>query len=1105
MIVLKDRVKQITVTEGTGNITFGVTPNGFQSFDSVLSSGNATYYCLENGTAWEVGQGTYLGGNVLSRDTVLDSSTGSKLSLSGRSTGFITYPADRMTYLDNLNELNISLESMNDVGLTAPASGEALLYNGTEWANSSLPVSYTDENSQDAVGGILANSSSVSFSYSDGTPSITATVATSGIIDAMLSSGINSIKIGDGSVTNTEFQYIGSLTSNAQTQLDNKQPLDADLTTIAGLTATTDNFIQSKAGAWASRTIAEVKTDLGLTGTNSGDQDLSPYAPLASPTFTGVPAAPTATGGTSTTQLATTAFVATAVATIDLTPYLTTAAAAVAYQPLDVDLTAIGALTTDAFGRGLLIKTTAAEVRTYIGAGTSSFDGAYSSLSGIPSTFAPSSHNHAASEITSGTMDTARLGSGTANSTTYLRGDQTWQTISSGGITTLNTLTGATQTFAVGTAGTNFLITSVGTTHTFDLPDASATARGVITTGTQTIAGAKTFTGNTVLTQTVATTGSPNLLVLTGASHTTLTASTEATDVNFNLARTVQFSTGALTTQRAMRIQAPTYSFVGASTITTASTLSISGAPVAGTNATITNAYSLYVESGPIRQDAKVSATYDGTYRPFAEYRYGSTSTTYTVFSESSGVFHIGNETSKPVLNVWNSVYSRSRVTIGAVGPDSAAHGKLGVFQGTIDGTGVVFTVCNGYHGINFRFMDDGAITNPATAMIEQRNGTTAQSNSTYTTYTSATSYERLNFKGKAAANFEIGPENGSAGGTLRGLTLGCYPAGTSTVVGWAQFRPNTSTGALEAFYLGPIADSTSVGGNARGTNSIDLQVVRSTAAQVASAAYATIVGGWANTASGQYSIAGGYANVASGYYSVALGVNNTASSNGNVAIGYGNSAGGENSAAIGRDNNCSGRGYAFGYNNSSVGLFSLCLGSGGYASNQYSVCIGATNQTYGDYSIAMGTWAITNRYGQLSKASGCFVGVGDAQSVAFVARNKTTSATPVNLTLDGSTTRLTIPSGKTMSGFLIVKGIKSDGSAKARFVRLVDITNVGGTTTLDVAAETIGTDYNPSGCALAITAENATDDLQINITGPAAETWRWVAVVEGLEIAYGT
>lgn len=45
---------------------------------------------------------------------------------------------------------------------------------------------------------------------------------------------------------------------------------------------------------------------------------------------------------------------------------------------------------------------------------------------------ASSTHTHAASDIASGTIATARLGSGTANSTTYLRGDQTWATVTAG-------------------------------------------------------------------------------------------------------------------------------------------------------------------------------------------------------------------------------------------------------------------------------------------------------------------------------------------------------------------------------------------------------------------------------------------------------------------------------------------------------------------------------------------------------------------------------------------------------------------------------------------------------------------------------------------------
>lgn len=80
----------------------------------------------------------------------------------------------------------------------------------------------------------------------------------------------------------------------------------------------------------------------------------------------------------------------------------------------------------------------------------------------------------------------------------------------------------------------------------------------------------------------------------TGAADTTLTASTEAPSTYFNLGQIRQHATGTMSLQRDFRITPSTHSFVGASTLSNLYAFTVDGAPIAGTNATVTNASAIY-------------------------------------------------------------------------------------------------------------------------------------------------------------------------------------------------------------------------------------------------------------------------------------------------------------------------------------------------------------------------------------------------------------------------------------------------------------------------------------------------------------------------------
>jgi len=68
------------------------------------------------------------------------------------------------------------------------------------------------------------------------------------------------------------------------------------------------------------------------------------------------------------------------------------------------------------------------------------------------------------------------------------------------GITSLDGLSVSSQTLEVGSSGSDFNISSVGSSHTFNIPSASASNRGLVTTGTQSFAGSKTFSNDVTVT-----------------------------------------------------------------------------------------------------------------------------------------------------------------------------------------------------------------------------------------------------------------------------------------------------------------------------------------------------------------------------------------------------------------------------------------------------------------------------------------------------------------------------------------------------------------------------------------------------------------------------
>lgn len=73
---LADRVKETSTTTGTGTYSLSGAVTGFQAFSDAFVTTDVVYYCAEDGTNWEIGEGTLTTGTpwTMARTTILASS-----------------------------------------------------------------------------------------------------------------------------------------------------------------------------------------------------------------------------------------------------------------------------------------------------------------------------------------------------------------------------------------------------------------------------------------------------------------------------------------------------------------------------------------------------------------------------------------------------------------------------------------------------------------------------------------------------------------------------------------------------------------------------------------------------------------------------------------------------------------------------------------------------------------------------------------------------------------------------------------------------------------------------------------------------------------------
>jgi len=248
---------------------------------------------------------------------------------------------------------------------------------------------------------------------------------------------------------------------------------------------------------------------------------------------------------------------------------------------------------------------------------------------------------------------------------------------------------------------------------------------------------------------------------------------------------------------------------------------------------------------------------------------------------------------------------------------------------------------------------------------------------------------------------------------------------------------------------------------------------------------HATVVGGFTNVSSGQFSISGGNTNTASGTSSIALGDTSNATANLSIAM---------------MDSNASGtRSFAAGFSITASGQESVALGGqGGSASGRGSFKMpGFGNTAIADYSVSQG-FADSYLYGQCAFSSNSLNGNQTLYSNLLMSKRDTLSSnTSTVLSLDGTgVTNLLIPGGQRWAWNVQIKTIAvvasvigtatgiTEGDSWLENETILFKRVLGVSSIVNSASDNLMFDASMSSCAMAYTI-GTSNELKLTFTAP--------------------